>query len=133
MQFKKFPQRTIRHFISAPFIYLMTVPLLFLDFCMEVYHRICFPLYGIEYVDRDQFIQIDRQKLSYLSWAEKFNCAYCGYANGLMAYGVEIAGRTEDYWCGIKHQSNDTFLQPQHHEVFIEYGDQEAYEQISRN
>lgn len=45
---------------------------------------------------------IDRHKLAYLR-IEKLNCAYCGYANGVFAYVREIAGRTEAYWCPIKH------------------------------
>jgi hypothetical protein len=42
----------------------------------------------------------DRYHLAYLNVLEKLNCAY---ANGLIAYVREIAGRTEQYWCPIKH------------------------------
>ena len=34
---------------------------------------------------------------------EKVHCAYCSYANGLLAYAREISARTEQYWCSIKH------------------------------
>ena len=54
-------------------------------------------------------------------------CAYCGYANGLMAYAVVIAGKTEKYWCGIKHKKYQNFHEPAHHKDFTEYGDEESY------
>jgi hypothetical protein len=28
---------------------------------------------------------------------------YCSYVNGLFSYAVEVAWRTEKYWCPIKH------------------------------
>jgi hypothetical protein len=34
---------------------------------------------------------------------------YCGYANGLLLYVKEIAGRTEKYWCGIMHENKPGF------------------------
>ena len=51
---------------------------------------------------RDYFV-FDRHHLAYLNAIEKLNCAYCSYANGLVAYVREIAGRTEQFWCPIKH------------------------------
>ncbi|MCA9397498.1 hypothetical protein KC573_01600 [candidate division WWE3 bacterium] len=133
MQFKKYPARTFRHLVSIPFIYMMVVPLVFLDIFMEVYHRICFPLYGLPLFTRNNYIRIDRQKLSYLTLIEKLNCMYCGYANGLLAYGVAIAGKTEEYWCGIKHQKQENYQEPKHHDSFIEYGDESEYNKISSN
>lgn len=43
--------------------------------------------------------------LSYLNAIEKLNCVYCGYGNGVIAYGREIIARTEQFWCPIKHAS----------------------------
>ena len=129
MKFKK-QKRLVRHLLSIPFIWIVLIPLVFLDIVMEIYHRICFPLYGINNVKRQNYISMDRQQLSYLSFIEKLNCAYCGYANGLMAYGGEIAGRTEKYWCGIKHEKKPGFHQPKHHKDFLEYGNEEAYKKI---
>ena len=57
---------------------------------------------------------------------EKFNCVYCGYANGLIEYVREIAARTEQYWCPVKHaqrKAHDHRLS----ERFVDYGDAEAY------
>jgi hypothetical protein len=50
-------------------------------------------------VRRSDYIILDRQKLRYLNSIERLNCAYCGYANGAIAYVQEIAGRTEQHWC----------------------------------
>ncbi|MBI4599908.1 hypothetical protein HY732_03215 [Candidatus Uhrbacteria bacterium] len=120
-------RHVIRHLLGAPFVYLMIVPLVILDVCAEVYHRICFPLYGIACLRRSSYIQIDRQRLSYLGAWDKINCMYCGYANGLLHYVSVIAAKTEQYWCGIKHKSNQGFIPPAHHEHFLEYGDEKQY------
>jgi len=95
---------------------------------MEIYHRITFPLYGLNYVDRSKFIQLDRHKLSYLTLIQKINCAYCGYANGLAAYFVAVAGETEKYWCGIKHEH----IKRPHHKEFLDYGDKKSYKEFIR-
>ena len=121
MNYKKVEPRFVRHIASIPFIYFQIIPFLFLDFSMEMYHRIGFWLYKLPYVKRSQYIRIDRHKIKYLSPVEKLHCMYCGYINGLLAYGVEIAGRTEHYWCGIKHQKDPEFQEPAHHRDFIEY------------
>ncbi len=132
MEFKKHPERIFRHLISAPIIYFMIIPLVLFDICLEIYHRICFRLYKISIIDRSKYIKIDRHKLKYLKWYEKVNCAYCGYANGLMHYASVIAGETEKYWCGIKHAKDPNFIPPIHHKNFIEYGDKDAYENLSK-
>lgn len=72
---------------------------------------------------------MDRQKLSYLTIYDKVNCAYCGYANGLMHYGTRIAGDTEKYWCGIKHTPGKGFKEPEHHKDFLKYGDEKAFKE----
>lgn len=121
MLFKQYPERTARHLISAPFIYMMIIPVVLLDMFGELYHHICFPLYGIPLVNRSQYIRIDRHRLSRLLVWEKVNCVYCGYVNGALAYYVRIAGETEKYWCGIKHHASGDFIQPPHHQGFEEY------------
>jgi hypothetical protein len=57
---------------------------------------------------------------------EKLNCAYCSYANGLIAYVREIAGRTEQYWCPIKHARRVIGAHPRY-ALFEDYGDAEGY------
>jgi len=120
--------QNIRHFVAAPFIWMMIIPLVILDIYIEIYHHICFPLYRIPLVQRSKYIKIDRHKLTYLTPMDKIDCIYCGYANGLMQYASEIAGRTEKYWCAIKHKKSVGFLQPKHHKDFVDYGDEIAYE-----
>lgn len=111
---------------TAPVIWSCVFPILVLDLWATIYQFICFPAYGIPRVHRRDYILIDRHKLAYLNSMEKFNCAYCGYVNGLLAYVTEIAGRTEQYWCPIKHalRLKTTHSRYQH---FIDYGDAEGY------
>ena len=112
--------------LAAPIIYSMIVPIGLLDAWITVYQWLCFPLFGIRKVLRRDYIVIDRHKLAYLNGIEKLNCAYCGYANGVFAYVREIAGRTEAYWCPIKHgrATRDAHGQYQR---FAAYGDAPGY------
>ena len=57
---------------------------------------------------------------------QKLNCLYCDYANGVLAYASEVAGRTEWYWCPIKHPDNAQRAHG-HYDKFIEYGDGEDF------
>lgn len=129
MNARKYHQsRWLRHLLSGPFIYGMIVPIVLLDVGLEIYHRICFPLYGLAYVSRSKYIKIDRHRLQYLNTIQKLNCMYCGYANGLAAYTVEIFAQTERYWCGIQHARSRDFHVPKHHTDFTPYGDKTAFE-----
>jgi hypothetical protein len=92
-----------QNLITGPIIYSMIVPMAFLDLCVSFYQATCFPIYGIKRVCRSEYIVFDRQQLAYLNFIEKFHCTYCAYGNGLMAYVSEIVGRTEEYFCPIKH------------------------------
>ena len=94
----------------------------------ELYHQIGFRLCKLDRVKRSDYIRIDRQKLAYLNPMEKLNCMYCGYANGLLRYAAEIAGRTEQYWCGIRHEEKGDFHMPEHHKNFTEFGNKEEFE-----
>lgn len=130
MDYKKYYRsRFIRHWISVPFIWMLIVPGLFFDVCLEIYHRLCFPLYGLKTVDRSEYIHMDRHKLKYLRLGDKINCLYCGYMNGLLHYACEIAARTEKYWCGIKHMNTSHAIVPTHHTSFIEYGNEDEFKE----
>ena len=120
----------VRHLLSAPFIYAQIIPLIIFDLFLEMYHRICFPLYGLPYVRRGAYVRIDRQKLSYLKWYEKINCMYCGYANGWLHYASTIAGETEKYWCGIMHKNGGGFIPPEHQKDFLSYGDEKTFQEF---
>lgn len=114
--------------LSAPIIWLCLAPALFLDLVVTLYHLTCFPIYGIPKVRRSDYLAIDRQALTYLNALEKLNCVYCGYFNGLIAYVQEIAARTEQYWCPIKHARRIRTLHSRYGK-FIEYGDAATYRQ----
>jgi len=118
----------IGHLLSAPFIYSLIIPFLLLDIFVTVYQQICFRVYGIARVKRRDHIIIDRHQLAYLNVIQKINCVYCGYGNGLIAYVREVAARTEQYWCPIKHarRSADPHRLSQ---SFVEYGDAENFNQ----
>jgi hypothetical protein len=117
--------------LTAPVIYSMSLPLVFLDATLTLYQHICFRAYGISRVRHRDYIVIDRHQLAYLNAIEKFNCVYCSYANGLMAYAREIVARTEQYWCPIKHAQRVRSAHP-HYNDFAEYGDAAHYqEQLS--
>lgn len=108
--------------LTAPVIYSGFVPLLCLDLFVTLYQAACFPVYGIPKARRGDYLVFDRGDLPYLNVLEKFNCFYCSYANGLAAYFREVAARTEQYWCPIKHSRRirDAHLR---YPRFLEYGD----------
>ncbi len=110
--------------LTAPMIYAMVVPIAFLDLSVTIYQHICFRAYGLPRVRRADYVVIDRHHLAYLNVIEKFNCAYCGYGNGVIAYAREVSARTEQYWCPIKH-ARQIKGSHEHYLDFIEYGDAE--------
>ncbi|HCU69462.1 MAG TPA: hypothetical protein DGF30_09635 [Desulfomicrobium sp.] len=112
--------------LTIPIIWFALIPAMFLDVFVMLYQLICFPVYGIPMVRRSDYIVIDRHKLKYLNWVEKCNCMYCGYFNGLMGYLREIAGRTEQYWCPIRHSRLPKSTHSRY-DRFVDYGDAEGY------
>jgi len=113
--------------ISAPIIYSLIVPIALADLAVTVYQRLCFPLYGIPRVRRGDYLHFDRGELAYLNLLERLNCAYCAYANGVAAYIKDVAGRTELYWCPIKH-ARRVLAAHEYYQRFAEFGDAEAYQ-----
>ncbi|MGO9360504.1 MAG: hypothetical protein ACLP1D_22995 [Xanthobacteraceae bacterium] len=116
----------ILHIVTSPVIYSLIVPLALLDLFVTVYQWICFPVYGIERVKRADYLIFDRFQLDYLNLLQKINCAYCSYGNGVLAYAREIAGRTEKYFCPIKH-ARRVIAAHQGYNQFEEFGDAEAF------
>ena len=112
--------------LTAPVIWFCLIPGAFLDLTITVYQAICFPVYKIPRVRRSDYIVIDRNLLSYLNGIEKFNCAYCGYFNGLVAYVQEVVARTEQYWCPIKHARKLKTIHNRY-QKFLDFGDAEGY------
>jgi len=122
----------LKHVLTAPVIWLCVFPALFMDLLVSLYQAICFPVYGIPKVRRRDYIVLDRHYLAYLNIIQKANCLFCGYFNGLLAYVGEIAARTEQYWCPIKHASQ---LKVEHsrYKRFVEYGDSEQFQATARS
>ncbi|MEY5100203.1 MAG: hypothetical protein RJA36_2922 [Pseudomonadota bacterium] len=75
---------------------------------------------------RRDYLVFDRADLPYLNAIEKFNCLYCSYGNGVLAYAREIAARTEQYWCPIKHARRIRDAH-EHYPRFFEHGDAAAF------
>ncbi|BDU57754.1 hypothetical protein LMORI2_07360 [Limnohabitans sp. MORI2] len=112
--------------LTAPVIYAVFFPMVLLDVAVTLYQAICFPVYGIARVKRSDYFVFDRSHLAYLNLLEKFNCAYCSYGNGLMAYAREVVARTEQYWCPIKHARKIMAAHP-YYTGFVDFGDAESY------
>jgi len=112
--------------LVAPVIYSLIIPFVLIDLFVMAYQAICFPVYGIPKVRRRDYLVFDRHHLAYLNIIEKVNCAYCSYCNGVAAFVREVAGRTEVYWCPIKHARR--VLGPHPHYVgFADFGDAEGF------
>jgi len=120
-------QAPLSYILSAPIIYAMIIPLFILDLSITLYQHICFRIYDIPIVSRDDFIVIDRHHLAYLNIIEKINCVYCGYGNGLIAYAREITARTEQFWCPIKHAQRKKGAHSRANN-FFDYGDAESWQ-----
>lgn len=112
--------------LTAPVIYAGWIPFLLMDLFVTVYQTLCFPIYGIPRVHRADYLVFDREDLPYLNLVEKFNCFYCSYGNGVAAYTREVAARTEQYWCPIKHARR---IKGAHERYphFFDYGDAAAF------
>lgn len=121
-------EATLLNILTIPFIWGCLFPALVLDLMVTIFHRLCFPIYKIPLVKRCDYIIIDRQSLTYLNGIEKLNCLYCGYFNGLIGYVQEIAARTEQHWCPIKHARKQAALHSRY-QTFLEYGDAEGFRQ----
>jgi len=116
----------IAFILSAPLIYGMFIPLVLLDLSLTIFQHVCFRIYGIPRVRRGDYLIIDRYHLGYLNAIERVNCVYCGYSNQLIEYAREVGGRTEQFWCPIKHARRT--LDPHRRTGrFVDYGDAAGY------
>lgn len=117
---------SLRNLATAPVTYSLVIPLVLADVWITAYQWICFPLCRIPCVPRRRYFAIDRHRLAYLNPIEKLHCTYCSYANGLIAYIREIAARTEQYWCPIRHGRRIRSAHPRYR-LFVDYGDAAGY------
>ena len=116
--------------LSSPLIYACVLPFLLLDAAVAIYQLVCFPIYGIPRVRRKDYLVFDRGRLAYLNTIEKIGCIYCSYVNGLVALITEIAARTEQYFCPIKHDHRPAQAHSRYGK-FLPYGDARAYREQS--
>jgi len=112
--------------LTIPFIWGMMIPIVIADISVTIYQTLCFPIYKIPKVKRKDYIVMDRYNLFYLDRVEKINCWYCEYFNGVVAYIREVAARTEQFWCPIKHSRP---LKDKHsrYDKFFDFGDYKRY------
>ena len=116
--------------LTSPLIYVCVVPFLLLDLAVALFQAVCFPIYGIPRVQRRDYLIYDRGHLAYLNAIEKVACVYCSYANVLLAYITEIAARTQQHFCPIKHARRS--LQSNSRDAhMLPYGDARAYREKS--
>lgn len=121
---------SVKHILSIPFIWMMLIPVLILDFFVSIYQYVCFKyLYNIPIVNRKDFIVYDRNHLDYLNIAQKINCLYCSYVNWFLSYAVEIAWRTEKYWCPIKNAKRNKWWH-EWQKFFADYWDPEEFKKV---
>ena len=114
--------------LTAPLIYSGFLAFALLDLFVSAYQAVCFPVYRIPLVRRADYLVFDRGDLAYLNAIERFNCFYCSYANGVVALAREVAARTEQYWCPIKHARRLVGAHDRYPR-FLEFGDAESYRQ----
>ena len=114
--------------LTAPVIYSVFGVLAAMDLFVTVSQALCFPVYGIPRVRRRDYMVFDRGDLPYLNAIERFNCFYCSYGNGVAAYLREVAARTEQYWCPIKHARRVLGAHDRYPD-FFEFGDPESFRQ----
>lgn len=122
----------VREILSFPFIWMMLIPAVILDLGLFIYQNTAIRLYWIPLAKRSDFIVFDRQQLDYLNLIQKINCIYCSYVNWLFAYAVEVAWRTEYYWCPIKN-AKKTLWWHSKEKYFADYGDAEWFKEMFSN
>lgn len=123
---------TIREILSFPFIWMMLIPAFILDLWLFIYQNTAIRLYKIPLAKRSDYIVFDRWQLAYLNWIQKINCIYCSYFNWLMQYAVEVAWRTERYWCPIKHAAKKNWEHDWECD-FAEYWDPDWFKEVFRD
>ena len=123
---KSFFPINFRFLLSMPLIYGFSIILVVFHAALEIYHQVCFRLFNIPLIKSSEYFIFDRQKLPYLNSWEKLNCVYCSYANNLVRYTAEVIGRTERFWCPIKHAKNLKHTHSQY-SVFVPYLDAQAF------
>ena len=115
------------HLLVSPLVYGMLIPAILFDIILFIYQQVVFKIFKFKFIKRSDYILFDRQYLGYLNSIEKLNCLYCSYFNGLMQYAAAIAGRTELYFCPIKHAKKVAYKH-EYYDAFFRYGEEDEYQ-----
>ena len=115
------------HLLVSPLVYGMLIPAILFDIILFIYQQVIFRIFKFKFIKRSDYILFDRQYLGYLNSIEKLNCLYCSYFNGLMQYAAAIAGRTELYFCPIKHAKKVAYKH-EYYDAFFRYGEEDEYQ-----
>jgi len=91
--------------LAALTIYSMIIPVIILDIWTTVYQSIYFSILDIPKIKKSDYIMYDRWQLNKLNILQRFNCVYCEYVNGLLAWAKGVSNQTEIYSCAIKHSA----------------------------
>ena len=59
MKYLKNKNRFTQHDIMALIISTLIIPIVIMDFWVEIYRRLCFPLYKLPHIKRKNYIKID--------------------------------------------------------------------------
>lgn len=110
----------LRIWLAAPIIYAMVIPIAFLDVCVSFYQWVCFWAYGLPRIERKTYVRLLWRGTGMIKGLDRFNCMYCGYANGVLAYVRAIAIETEKYWCPIKYKARKDFKPPHSQDGFAD-------------
>lgn len=122
----------ILHYLTAPIIYAGIIPAFILEIFLLIYQSVNFRVYKIAPVSRKEYFVFDRASLDFLNIIEKINCFYCSYFTGLLNYTTEIVGRTEQFWCPIRH-ARKLLVHHAHYAKFTPYGNGKRYrEELSK-
>ncbi len=122
-----FTETPLLHLLSSPVVYMMVFPAMLLDVMLFIYTNVVSRVFKFDFLPRNAYVVFDRQYLGYLNSMEKLNCMYCSYFNGLMAYASAVAGRTELFFCPIKHAKKIAYKH-EYYDAFLGYGDEEKYQ-----
>ena len=122
-----FREVPLLHFLAAFLIYAMVIPTILFDVLLFIYQQVVFRIFKFRFIIRSDYMHFDHHFLGYLNPIEKLNCLYCSYFNGLMLYASAIAGRTELYFCPIKH-AKKVVSKHKYYNTFLSYGDEEEYQ-----
>lgn len=115
-----------RNYLAAPIIYGLIIPLVVFDLCITFFQATCFPIFDIPKVRRSDHIAMDHQHLAFLNIIEKAHCIYCSYCTGIISFAREVAARTEQYFCPIKH-ARKMLGTHERYAKFLDYGEADNF------